>query len=361
MLLIEAFAKFTNIGVMLILAALILKSRQNTLQTTLILFILSAFTCTLLTTGDVSLRINGTSALPLRLFDTINIVCLWLLGLSMFNDNFRIRRIHWAIIIIYLPFLIIARLYYMGDEFSWVNGEKVGIVTATISSLLMGHLAWTALRGRNEDLIEGRRKARIILSIAIVTLTLSVILVEQVAIFNNWENKFDLALYILYIFSLPITIGSVIWLTNFEPDALKFHKPVVYRTGSTRLDPKDQIAFNKLIDIIDTQRGFAEHGLTIGTLAEKLDLPAHQLRPLINNTLGYSNFSGFLNHYRIEEVKRGLSNPNLARTPILTLAIDAGFSTLSTFNRAFKMEVGVTPTDFRKKALDKALKDPINN
>jgi AraC-like DNA-binding protein len=34
--------------------------------------------------------------------------------------------------------------------------------------------------------------------------------------------------------------------------------------------------------------------------------------------------------------------------PVLTIALDAGFSSLGPFNRAFKAETGMTPSEFRR-------------
>jgi AraC-like DNA-binding protein len=36
---------------------------------------------------------------------------------------------------------------------------------------------------------------------------------------------------------------------------------------------------------------------------------------------------------------------------VLTIALDAGFSSLGPFNRAFKAETGVTPSEYRRQAL----------
>jgi AraC-like DNA-binding protein len=34
--------------------------------------------------------------------------------------------------------------------------------------------------------------------------------------------------------------------------------------------------------------------------------------------------------------------------PVLTIALDAGFSSLGPFNRAFKADTGLTPTEYRR-------------
>ena len=44
---------------------------------------------------------------------------------------------------------------------------------------------------------------------------------------------------------------------------------------------------------------------------------------------------------------RRWSIPTQAGVPILTIALDFGFQSLGPFNRAFKADTGLTPTEFR--------------
>ena len=107
------------------------------------------------------------------------------------------------------------------------------------------------------------------------------------------------------------------------------------------------------------ERAYRQDGLTIAALGQKLGLPEHRLRRLINQGLGYRNFNSFLNHYRIAEVKAALADPGQAEVAILTIALDAGFSSLGPFNRAFKAETGLTPTDYRRLHGGKSKQWPI--
>ena len=93
---------------------------------------------------------------------------------------------------------------------------------------------------------------------------------------------------------------------------------------------------------------YRETGLTIPTLAEELKVPEHQLRRPINGHLEFRNFSAFLNSYRIAEAKTQLVDPQRARIPVLTIALELGYASLGPFNRAFKALTGLTPTDFRR-------------
>jgi AraC-like DNA-binding protein len=73
------------------------------------------------------------------------------------------------------------------------------------------------------------------------------------------------------------------------------------------------------------------------------------VRRAINQGLGYRNFSAFPNHYRVEQAKEVLSDPAQTTLPVLTVAMDCGFQSLGPFNRAFKVETGMTPTRFRRR------------
>jgi AraC-like DNA-binding protein len=87
--------------------------------------------------------------------------------------------------------------------------------------------------------------------------------------------------------------------------------------------------------------------LSIARLAESLTMQEYQLRRLINNELDYRNFNQFLNHYRIEESCQRLDDSAQSQHSIATIALDVGYSSLSSFNKAFKEIKGITPSLYR--------------
>jgi AraC-like DNA-binding protein len=107
----------------------------------------------------------------------------------------------------------------------------------------------------------------------------------------------------------------------------------------------------RLDHLMSVERIYRQEGLTIAVLAARLDLPEHRLRQVINEGLGHRNFNAFLNRYRIDEAKAALSDPGQREVPVLTIAMDAGFQSIGPFNRAFKADTGITPTEFRRDAL----------
>ncbi len=102
-----------------------------------------------------------------------------------------------------------------------------------------------------------------------------------------------------------------------------------------------------LLGLMESERPWKEPDLTLADLAIRLESTPHKVSELLNARLGQT-FYDFVNGYRVQEVQRRIaSGENRTRT-MLTLALDAGFASKSTFNQAFKSRTGQTPSDYRK-------------
>jgi AraC-like DNA-binding protein len=95
-------------------------------------------------------------------------------------------------------------------------------------------------------------------------------------------------------------------------------------------------------------RAYREEGLTIAGLAARLAVPEYRLRRAINQTLGFRNFNAFVNRYRLDECRAALANPALVQRAVLDIALEAGFQSIGPFNRAFKLDTGLTPSEYRR-------------
>ena len=124
--------------------------------------------------------------------------------------------------------------------------------------------------------------------------------------------------------------------------------PPQSRPAMTDPGPADRGLVAALERLMTVDRAYRQDGLTIGALAQRMGLPEYRLRRLINQALGYRNFNSFLNDYRLREAKAALADPDQAAVPVLTIALDAGFNSLGPFNRAFKTDTGLTPSEYRR-------------
>lgn len=111
---------------------------------------------------------------------------------------------------------------------------------------------------------------------------------------------------------------------------------------------------------MDVEALWRREGLTIGDLANAVGLPEHRLRRLINDQLGHRNFASFVNQRRIAEARILLSDPASAARTVASIAFDLGFGSLGPFNRAFRDETGLTPTEYRRQAMANGLPIPEN-
>jgi len=100
--------------------------------------------------------------------------------------------------------------------------------------------------------------------------------------------------------------------------------------------------------MMEQDKVYREEGLSIAVLATRLGTPEYRLRRLINQRLAHRNFSSFVNGYRLSDAMVALADPGQAEVPILTIALDAGFQSIAPFNRAFKAQTGMTPSEFRR-------------
>ncbi len=110
---------------------------------------------------------------------------------------------------------------------------------------------------------------------------------------------------------------------------------------------KAEAYLQKLLRFMADQKPYRNSDLNLQGLARTLAISPHHLSQIINERL-QQNFFEFVNSHRIEEAKQMLRNAALANLNIAQIGFDAGFSSVSAFNTAFKKYTGMTPSQFRR-------------
>jgi AraC-like DNA-binding protein len=121
--------------------------------------------------------------------------------------------------------------------------------------------------------------------------------------------------------------------------------------GRSQSEPdtsRDDGLQQRLEQAMGSGRLWAEEGLTLEKLARALAAPEYKVRQIIRERYGSPHFAQFINARRIAFVKEQLADPG-AR--VADIAFEAGFASLSVFNRAFREETGMTPSAWRKARL----------
>ena len=133
------------------------------------------------------------------------------------------------------------------------------------------------------------------------------------------------------------------------PAALEFRSETSEEVEVDDDQASGKVIISELERLMAERKFYREEGLTIGRLAGALEVKEYRLRRLINGHLGYRNFNGFGNRYRVDEAAHQLTAPKTRHLPVLSIALDVGYRSLSPFNKAFKEIKGMTPTEYRNR------------
>ncbi|WP_294223141.1 helix-turn-helix domain-containing protein [uncultured Shimia sp.] len=216
-----------------------------------------------------------------------------------------------------------------------------------MSVALYGALLILSLRKRRDDLVDCRCRARPGFAAAIASLALLLTAGQA----TSFLQEDSLALALLQAGgTLVVALNFAVWL--LRPDAYRWPGETSSEAPN-RLPVQDDFADPALIAGIQSAMSagiWREEGLTIGALARKLAVPEHRVRRAINQGLGFRNFSSFINRARIQAACAALTDPTQMNATVLEIAYEVGFASVGPFNRAFRAEIGHSPTEYRRTA-----------
>jgi AraC-like DNA-binding protein len=234
----------------------------------------------------------------------------------------------------------------------------VGFAYHALSLLFVGLAAWHALAGRETDLVEGRRRLRVLLAVSAASYGAMLIVTDVVSPGSSVSAPFSIV-NAAGLATMTFAI-ALLWLgiaheasavSPTASDQRSSPRPEAPAAGP--LDQPEAALMEALRELMEEQKLYRHDGLTIAVLAARLAIPEYRLRRLINRQLGHRNFSSFVNGYRLAEARAALADPVQANVPILTIALDTGFQSLAPFNRAFKTTAGMTPREYRRQHLSR--------
>jgi len=209
--------------------------------------------------------------------------------------------------------------------------------------LLYVHLLYIALSSAAGDLVETRRRFRRWFLVIMALLGGGIAVVELLRL----DVDMPAFLFPLHavVFLLLITV-FLVWSAQVSPDI--WVAPTEKPPSAPAISPAEAAVLTRVAEAM-RDGVWQEEGLSIGQLAARINAPEHRVRRAINQGLGYRNFAGLINKYRVEAAMEVLRDPRRADTAILSIAYDVGFASLGPFNRAFRDNTGLSPTEFRRK------------
>lgn len=162
--------------------------------------------------------------------------------------------------------------------------------------------------------------------------------------------NYSALLFFIYIFGFYGLKQPSIFKLNENSEKLdKIVNQVITinKTSNSFLsETSSELIQEKIITYFQKEKPYMKPELNMTLLSEKLKIPKHHLTEVLNGKLG-KNFFQFVNEYRIEEVKKQLSNPKNPYS-IEAIGYECGFNSKSTFFSVFKSLTGKTPMEYKK-------------
>ena len=279
------------------------------------------------------------AALPLIVAANAIPALLYFLTRHLFQDESRTPLLPAAGALVYLGIALVGRIVRAEGEASpAVEAVVFDLVPQFAKLAFVAATIVTCLRGREADLVEPRRRLRGWFAIGLAAIV-ALVLVTELA--TGWLVPAHVETAgMLGMLIAALLVNLVLLRANpaFELDGSTHPRPIAPPPAT---DP----VLSELDRLMTEERLYAEHDLRIADVAVRLRIPEYRLRRAINGNLGYRNFNQFVNAHRIREASRRLLSER--HLPILSIALDVGFRSLSSFNQSFRATHAKNPTEFR--------------
>ncbi|MEX0361880.1 MAG: helix-turn-helix domain-containing protein, partial [Allomuricauda sp.] len=155
--------------------------------------------------------------------------------------------------------------------------------------------------------------------------------------------------------SMALMVLYVGYSANIQPDvfsgAYDYTNRLFPKYEKSGLTPSLSLELKEnLIYLFTHERIYKENNISLDMVAQKLNTTRHNTSQIINEHFNVS-FHEFVNMYRIKEAKQLLVEDKSRRLNIINVAYEVGYNNKVTFNKAFKKDTQLTPSQYQKSIL----------
>lgn len=346
---LDASVRVSAITASLLLAWLLFRQRRQ-IRVPAILFAPMAVCLTgflIGNTPDPSLRLFGIPGVIAHFASGLTVVFLWWFCLACFDPLFRPRGGVLAVGLIWVGLATADRLI----------ANPVPALTYTLVGLgfgIVAHLIWRLYLDREGDVIQKRYDTRLVVAL---------LLGSQLLIDLSADLLFGFAWRPLS-FALAQNVGILAFLLWLARHVLAAQAGVLSFEGAAPVRPLMPLPIaredgsgaaneelrQRLVTLIEVDRIHLNSDLTFGSFVDQMKAPERAVRNLVNQEMGFDHFRSFLNHFRVIEARRILSDPRRSADKLIAVALDSGFASLPSFNRVFRATEGCSPSQFKDSA-----------
>ncbi len=185
---------------------------------------------------------------------------------------------------------------------------------------------------------------------------------------KNWANatillqSFNLTMFLSQsAIQIAPPLYAILWLSSLCSLILfvgytGLKNTRYFRTGTLSPEPlaagptptaDDIAAFD---NALAKTEAYLEPDLNVSQLSRAINWPEDRIHDVVTKGLKM-NFASAMNRARVAHARRLIDDPNNQKVRLLTLGLDSGFGSKSSFNAEFQRLTGMTPSAYRKQKM----------
>lgn len=207
--------------------------------------------------------------------------------------------------------------------------------TSLIFMLLILVIGRTIGAKDREENIENNHQYWLIISLILVNLCLLAIDLAYIAENIKAER------YVFITTLMRLTFIYLVLTSMFRVFTKAF---AINLPSKTKLSAKEKKLAERILTLLESEKLYRNPQLNRAALATTLGINEYQTSRIINMHFNKS-FSELINEFRVNDAKNKLTE---SEDSITTIAFDAGYNSIASFNRVFKELVGASPSNYRE-------------
>lgn len=232
------------------------------------------------------------------------------------------------------------------------TGDYLDLTSMDIISISMNIFfvwkSWELMRANNNLSIPYAREwpfAFLSLSLLISNLAWLYLIIPQLG-FSGYVPPFGLNSVYFAMSALIFVFGYILIIRAEHFSVRTIVQNIRYRNvnmDETLVRSLEQ----RINEAFESNKPFKNPTFSLQDLADLCQLDKFKISYTINNSMK-TNFTGMVNRYRVEEFIQLVNSKGFSNFSMLGIAMEAGFSSKSTFYKAFKEIKGMTPKEYFK-------------
>lgn len=281
---------------------------------------------------------------------------MWLISKAIFSGEKSIQKKHLIFATLIALLVIINNFLHMAHGFAVIKEHNYQLVSTALgeiinlfSSTVLVLSCWEALNGITKQTKKEYWIRVLFISVFCIGFLLCTVVYKT---FVSKEMQPTMFPWFVCISAIQIMIATQFILWFKQTKTLKKHSELINnKSVINEVSEIDSSLISGIDAFLKDEKKYLTHNLKMIDLANELKVSEYKISRAIRHHFAAPNFNHYVNSLRIEHAKNLLEQEESQHWSILVISMESGFSSLATFNRVFKTQMGYSPNEHRKKRL----------